>query len=358
MIEAERAGARLRFTEFVVSHVSPDFYRNKAGSAISPVRGPDLRRALNTAYAIRSNDVHALRDLPPEAWSWVGSADTVDVPGLGRILTHRRTLPARAPRRTRVPGQGTHRPRPRLQLARCSPRPADRHTRTAVLGLAGRRSEQSVDPDVLRRSALTPDRPEDARGHPDRGPVRPCWNESNSCSPTCHPVHPDDASSSASTRCGTAPSPRTCGRPDADTLLGTFSTDLTTPSAIAFAVGLLTDALPSWTSQECLDLATARHTERAARKPRPLPQGIDTALLLIAAERCADTQMTEDAATLAAWAGEELPGTPTCRPGKNHISADGFADSVACAHSCSPASPHRARTKPKPTAPNKPTPTS
>jgi hypothetical protein len=87
VIEAERAGARLRFTEFVMSHVSSAFYRDEAAGALSPVRGPDLRRALNTAYAIRSNDVHALIDLPPEAWSWTGSAETVDVAGLGRILT-------------------------------------------------------------------------------------------------------------------------------------------------------------------------------------------------------------------------------------------------------------------------------
>jgi hypothetical protein len=117
-------------------------------------------------------------------------------------------------------------------------------------------------------------------------------------------------------------------RPSADELLAKYDGDLTLPSSAAFAVGLLTDAAPSWTAQEYLDLAKTRRKERGGKRPSPLPQGIDAALLLIAAEKCAEAGMAKEAATLAAWTIEELPGNATLQAWEASLSAGGFSEVV------------------------------
>lgn len=87
VIEAEHAGAKMRFVEFVLANVSSAFYREEAADAIRAIRGPDLRRAVSLAYDIRSRNVHALTDLPPEAWVFTGGADTESPPGVGLMLS-------------------------------------------------------------------------------------------------------------------------------------------------------------------------------------------------------------------------------------------------------------------------------
>jgi hypothetical protein len=87
VIEAEHAGAKMRFVEFVLANVSSAFYRDEAVDAIRPIRGADLRRAVGLAYDIRSRNLHALTDLPPEAWVFTGGSDTESPPGVGTMLS-------------------------------------------------------------------------------------------------------------------------------------------------------------------------------------------------------------------------------------------------------------------------------
>jgi hypothetical protein len=118
-------------------------------------------------------------------------------------------------------------------------------------------------------------------------------------------------------------------RPEADDLLIKFAADLAVPSAVAFAVGLISNTVPGWTAQQHYDLAVARRQERERRKPKsPLPQGIDAALFFIAAEMCADAAMPTHAAELASWAVEELPGNATLQAWEASRTPDGFGQVV------------------------------
>lgn len=299
VIEAERAGARLRFTEFVMAHVSPSFYREEAAGAQFPVRGPDLRRALNTAYAIRSNDVHALLDLPVEAWSWTGPAETVDVPSLGRVLTIEglsrlarhvvRGFLDEAPTdvdygfdwRGAVPGQMKMTLAPQYWLWQAP----GLNTTSAplyfdgllsyLIDLAAKGENKIADMTAVleRIEQIVPTLAPAAPGRRELVGIYALWHGH---------VAPD------------------LRRPDADKLLAAWDADITTPSAAAFAVGLLNERAPAWTAQQYLDLAKARREERGRKKSHPLPQGVDAALLFIAAEKCATEGMPEEAAQLAA----------------------------------------------------------
>jgi hypothetical protein len=327
VIDAERAGARLRFTEFVISHVSSAFYREEAADARSPVRGPDLRRALDTAYRIRSNDVHALIDLPVEAWGWTGAADTVDVPSLGRILTLEglsrlarhvvRSFVDEAPTdvdldfdwRVAVPGQMTVTLAPEYWLWK-----ADGLTTTSApmyldgllghmidLNARGKTEIADLSAVLERVETMLPPLSATTPGRTELVAIYALW----------HRI--------------VAPALR---RPGANELLADHDAELATPSVTAFAVGLLTDALPDWTAEQYLGVAVTRYEERRKKKPRPLPQAVDASLMVIAAEKCAEAGMAEQASTLASWAIEELPGNPALQAWEASQTQTGFTESL------------------------------
>lgn len=82
-IEADRLGAKNRFVQFVHGHVRLTFFREEASSAAGPVGAIELKRAVRSAYDIRSRNVHALWNLPDEAWLLGRSSETVSVDSWG-----------------------------------------------------------------------------------------------------------------------------------------------------------------------------------------------------------------------------------------------------------------------------------
>jgi hypothetical protein len=54
ILKAERTGIKHRYTEFVMSHVRPSFFRDESVGSNAPIRRPSLRRAVASAYDARS----------------------------------------------------------------------------------------------------------------------------------------------------------------------------------------------------------------------------------------------------------------------------------------------------------------
>jgi hypothetical protein len=123
VLEAEHAGARWRFERFVLDHIDPEYFRAEAVGQLRAMRGPDVVRALNQAYELRSRSVHSLDELPEHVTALNDQADTTWAPnygvmfslqGLARLARHVvSNVVARAPRgvdesfesRTAVPGR-------------------------------------------------------------------------------------------------------------------------------------------------------------------------------------------------------------------------------------------------------------
>lgn len=89
ILEAERAGIRSRYSEFVLTHVRPSFYREEATTVTAPVRAAALPRLVSAAYTARSKNLHELRHLDPRAWPLVGDAEVLDPVSGDPMLTHR-----------------------------------------------------------------------------------------------------------------------------------------------------------------------------------------------------------------------------------------------------------------------------
>lgn len=88
ILEAEKAGAAARYKAFMLSHVRPSFYREEAVGVARPLTAPGLPLLVAQAYNTRSKSVHELKELRKEGWLQVDGAHTIDVPGVGPILTH------------------------------------------------------------------------------------------------------------------------------------------------------------------------------------------------------------------------------------------------------------------------------
>jgi hypothetical protein len=306
VIEAERAGAKMRFVEFVLANVSPAFFRGEAVDAICPIRGADLRRAVRLAYDVRSNNLHSLTDLPPEAWVFGDRADTVSPPeigtmlsleGLSRLARHVvRSYVASAPTgtdttfnwREAVPGQLKAELAPEYWIWAPGGLTKDMATRyldafirhLLDVDSGGRQGVVNMDGVLARIETLVPG----TAASPARTAMialYALWHQRLSAE-----AHRDGA----------------------QTLLAKYQGVLDAPSVTAFATGLLTDRLPTWSSDQWLALATDRRNERATKSAQPLPPALDAALLVVAAEELRAAGQQDQAAQLAGWAVEEMPG--------------------------------------------------
>jgi hypothetical protein len=307
VIEAEYAGAKMRFVEFVLANVSPSFYREDAFNAIRPIRGADLRRAVRLAYDIRSQNVHALTDLPPEAWVFTGGADTESPPGLGIMLSLEglsrlarhvvRSYIASAPTgtdatfnwRAALPGQVQARLAPQYWIWQqdgltkdTALRYLDGFIRHLADAKAGRAEGMPDMNGVLERiETLVPGKAASAAGAAMIA-LYFLWHKNL---------------------------PSEIHRSNAQSFIAKYQQALTKPSMTAFVAGFLTNELPPWSNDQWLDLATNRRRERTAkRSAQPLQPELDATLLVVAAHVLLDAGQGSDAAKLAGWAVEEMPG--------------------------------------------------
>jgi hypothetical protein len=307
VIEAEYAGARMRFVEFVLSNVSPAFYREEAAEAIRPIRGPDLRRAVGLAYDIRSRNVHALTDLPPEAWVFTGGADTESPPGVGLMLSLEglsrlarhvvRSYIASAPTETdaifnwraAIPGQMKAELAPQYWIWR--PEGLDKDTAARYL-----------DGFIRHLSDVKVGR---AEGVADMNGV---LGRIETLAPGMA-ASPAGAAMIALYFLWHQNLPPENHRSGASAFLAKYKKALMAPSVTAFAAGLLTGDLPAWSHDQWLALANSRRQERVTKKSaQPLPPALDAALLVMAAQMLLAAGQESAAAQMAAWAVEEVPG--------------------------------------------------
>ena len=306
VIEAERAGAKMRFVEFVLANVSRAFYREEAVDAIRPIRGADLRRAVGLAYDIRSRNVHALTDLPPEAWVFTGRADTESPPGIGTMLSLEglsrlarhvvRSFVASAPTgtdstfnwREAIPGQMKAELAPQYWIWRPDGLTKD----TAVRYLDG----------FIRHL-------NDVKAGRTEGMA-----DMNGVLGRIETLVPSTAASPARTAMIALyflwhrNLPPENHRDGAQAFAEKYQKALMAPSVTAFVAGLLTGGLPDWSDDQWLALATSRRKERATKSAQPLPPELDAALLVMAAQVLLAAGQENSAAQLAGWAVEEMPG--------------------------------------------------
>lgn len=311
VLQAERLGIKQRFVEFVLQRVSPHFYREDAGAAVRPVRGPDLERVVKMAYDVRSQNVHALRDLPPEAWSIGDMADTIELPtgelalsleGLARLARHVvRAFVQEAPRgvdetfdwRDYLPGKLMMRLAPQYWVHQ-----SDGLTHSS----AKRYFEGMVDHtlDVLARR--------EEKFQPLQGLMG-----------RIEELVPGTASSPARTQMigmyelWHALIADELRQPNADRFLDRYGAVLHRPSMTAFVVQVLEGRVPEWTSDEWVQLADERRTEREAEKAPQLAAVLDAALQAAAAEAAADAGDPDGALRFANRAIQELPGNDLLR---------------------------------------------
>jgi hypothetical protein len=307
VIEAEYAGARMRFIEFILANVSPAFYREEATDAIRPIRGADLRRAVDLAYDIRSRNVHALTDLPPEAWVFTGGADTESPPGVGLMLSLEglsrlarhvvHSYVASAPTgtdatfnwRAAIPGQMKAELAPQYWIWR----PEGLNKDTAALYLDG----------FIRH--LNDVKASRAVGVADM----------NGVLGRIETLAPSMAASPAGTAMvalyflwhrNLPPENHRSGAP---AFLAKYEKALMAPSVTAFAAGLLTGDLPVWSHDQWIALASSRRQERATKKSaQSLPPALDAVLMVMVTHMLLDAGQESAAAQMAAWAVEEMPG--------------------------------------------------
>lgn len=307
-MEAERVGARSRFSAFVADNVTPAYFRAGAIGTLRPMRGADFERAVKLAYDVRSRNVHVLRDLPPEAWALGDRSDTVSPPGLGVMFSLEglfrlaREVVAnyvrRAPHgidpefnwRAALPGQIRVQFAPQYWIWDGSAFDLASVGRyfSGFVGhlmdtLAGREKAVTDMSAVLER--IEELLPGTAEG-PDKRlmiAIYSLWHR------TLAADH---------------------HRPDSAALLSRYGGVLEQPEAPSFVVGLLTNQLPDWSAREWENLAIIRRSERETKRHLELPSSLDAAIQVLAAERLMEAGDVEKAQELAAFAVEELPGNP------------------------------------------------
>lgn len=306
VMEAERLGAKSRFVAFVMSNVSPEYFRTEAISAGLPIRGADLERALKLAYDVRSHNVHVLEDLPPEAWVVGKPAETVEPPGMGIMLTLEglarlarhvvKSYVDRAPVevdetfnwRASLPGLLRMRAAPQYWIWNADGfghGSADRYFSGFVGHLADTFAGHHEGVTDMRAVL---ERIEELLPGTAEGPVKTLmvaiytlWH---------HVLAPSDH------------------RPRGASILAEHEHLLQQAEVPSFVVGFFSGQLPDWTDDQWLALASARRADRTERRHLELPAGFDAALQVMAAERLTEAGRIDEARTLARFAVEELPG--------------------------------------------------
>ncbi len=306
VLEAEHAGARWRFEKFVLDQIGREYFREQAAGQLRPMRGPDVVRALNQAYRIRSRSVHSLDELPEHVTALNDQADTTWAPtygvmfslqGLARLARHViGNVVARAPRgvdesfdwRTAVPGRLEMMLAPQYWLWQAGGFAHDSADRyfggfaDHVLGLMADEGKGLPPMDKVL------DRIEELVRGTQPGPAKTAmvglycaWHGV---------VQPD------------------LQRPNAQAFIDAHGQALAEPSMVAFVTGLLCNQLPEWTDDQWRALGQVRRAERARASQLSLAARFDAALQAVISEKLHFSGQADDALRFAGYAIEELPG--------------------------------------------------
>lgn len=283
ILDAERAGIKNRYIEFVLSHVRPTFFRQEAVNTVRPITEPALRQAVSKAYDARSKNVHELRELGMGTWLLVGGAQTAEPvndslmmthAGLDRLARHVvRTYVERGSTvidrtyswRDHLPNVIQVKLAPSLYLGHADALgPVSAAARASdFLGLLiealSERENFSVDmrPVLGRVEELL----ETQRSPAVRAPMLAMYL-------LWHRLFPEEVH-----------------RPDPHNTMETAANELQGPSMFSFITGLLLGyPAPPWSVDEFCDLAEDRFADLRKRRPFDLPARVDSALWIYVAD--------------------------------------------------------------------------
>lgn len=322
ILEAERAGSKHRFVEFVRHHLKPDFYREELPPYVHPIRPTSLARALARAYQVRSESVHSLKELVREAWIMSDGAHTVSPVGGELMLTHEglhrvclrvvRSFVNDGP--TQVDESYNYRENlPNVVRMLFAPQyymwqPGNMTASTAqerldevvtiFIEVLSKRAEQlSAD----MRPAL--ERIEELLNGPmDAAPRRAMlasyflWHWL---------THPD------------------LHRPDSEAWMEVAIKELDGPSLESLTVAAVIGQQPPWSVDEWCDLAEDRHDDLQRRKPQPIRPAIDALLWVETARALSSDGSVVEAHAALAHAVECMPGNPALVQQEREFEAGG-----------------------------------
>lgn len=309
ILEAERAGSKHRFVEFVKHHVMPEFYRNEMPSHVRPIRPTSLTRALTRAYQVRSDSVHSLRELIREAWIMSDGAHTVRPAGGDLMLTHEglhqvclhvvRSFVEHG--QTQVDRSYNYRENlPNVVRMQLAPQFYMWHPENMTASTAHDRLDEvaTMFIEVLsqREEQLSADmRPALERvevllnGPMGAAPRRAMlasyflWHEL---------THAD------------------LHRPDSDKWMEVAIEELSGPSLESLTVAAVIGKQPPWSVDEWCDLAEDRHEDLQGRRPQPMRPAIDALLWVETARALSLDGSVVEARAALARAVECVPGDP------------------------------------------------
>lgn len=306
ILEAERAGARRRFIAIVKENLHPSYFHEEAAERKRSLRGPDLERALKTAYDVRSESVHALEELPREVVLLGERADTayandfgmmLSLQGLARLARHvvsnyifsapvgvdkdfdwRGAVPGivqmrAAPQYWAWNAAGFNHESAAARLAAC--------IEWMIEVAAGRLDGVSDLAEVREAIEKTIGGLAEGEAKLSMVALYALWDQI------------------------TGPQGF---RPASVELIATHAGLLEVPSVQAFAVFTMLGEPIEWSAEQWAELAARRRAERAGKGHQPMPPSIDAALQAEAALQSAAAGRKEEAVMLAANAVEEMPG--------------------------------------------------
>jgi hypothetical protein len=317
VIEADRAGAKLRFVAFVLAHITPAYYREGAVDAVHPLSAAELERALKRAYDIRSRNVHDLEDLMPETWALGNRAETVNprseglmlsIEGLNRLARQViREFVARAPTE-QVEAFDYRSALPNVLHVELAPQYWIGDADGLSKETAGRYFEGLVS---ILMETLAPTVGATADGQevtalPMPVDLRPVLTRIEELAPQVKGR------------------PRLCliaiywlwhhfltadvHMPAAESFLGQYGSELYAPSMQTFVLACLAGDEPDWATEELQKLADDHLTYRTSGTADPLPKVFNAALAAAAAIRLAADERRNEAIKMLSRAVEEYPG--------------------------------------------------
>lgn len=306
VLDIDQLSLRRRFIDFTLAHVERAYYRGEAVDAVRPIRANDLGNALDTAYQLRSRNVHGLEALAPELWAIADRADTLrwegrpvlSLEGLSRLCRHViRTFVDRAPReldttfnyREHLPGVVRMQIAPQYWIWQAdgfsqvrAPQVLEGFIELLIGTMADPEHPQVVDLtavlDKIESALPCIAKPEDRRA---MVAIYILWHRF--LSPGHH-------------------------RPRAAEFIERFDADLDEPSVVGFAVRLLTSNPIAWSLEQLTALVDERRDELRRGRGQPLPARIDAVMLLTTALALWDAGRSGDAVALISEAVNCFPG--------------------------------------------------
>jgi hypothetical protein len=282
VLEAERAGIKHRYVEFILAHTQESFFREEAAKAHHPVWRPGLRRVVGRSYDARSKSLHELQQLAMGSWLLVGGAETATPPTSPTMLTHAGlSRLARHVVRTFVDNASTqldteYRYREHLpNVIQVTLAP------TMYIGMPGAIQPATA---AARASQFISHMIELVAGRETSGVDMRTGLAEIETMLTTHREPFVREPILAIYLLWHRLTPPEMHRSSSENVLQVAERELSGPNWCSFAVAVLLDVTPPWSAAECLALAESRYEQLQANRPLELPERMDAGLWVMVAQ--------------------------------------------------------------------------